>query len=115
MNNNIVLLEDINNRTFNFSHFLKDKDTIIWKNCDDLKINVKSRINKFVFINCKNITLKMSDAIIGLEIEKSHNMNIKIRKNKKVYCIEVFKSNIILNKNSKKFYTMNESSKINYC
>ena len=42
-------------------------------------------------------------------------MNIKIRKNKKVYCIEVFKSNIILNKNSKKFYTMNESSKINYC
>ena len=114
MNKNIVLLNDLYDNTFDFKYFLKEKDTIIWKNCENLIINVKSKINKFIFINCKNIKLKMSDAIIGLELENCHNMDIKIRKSKKIYCIELFKSDIKLNKSSKKFFTMSENSKIKY-
>jgi hypothetical protein len=111
MNINFIILDSLYEEEYNFKNFLRDKDTIIWKNCEDLKIIVNSKINKFVFLNCKNITLKMSDAIIGLELENCENININIKKNKIVNCIELYKSNIKLNK---KVFLLSEKSKVNY-
>jgi hypothetical protein len=115
MNINFIILDSLYNEKFYFKNLLRDKDTIFWKNCEDLYIKVDSKINKFIFFKCKNIKLIMSDAIIGLEIENCENINIKIKKNKTVNCIELYKSNIKLNKKlNKKVFLLVEKSKINY-
>lgn len=94
MNENILNLIDIQNKNFDFKKFLKNKDSIIIKNCLSLKINIKSKINKIIIENSKKIKLKVSDAISGIEINNSNNIKIKIRKNKKINLIQSYKSNI---------------------
>jgi len=115
MNINSVILDSLSDNDFNFKKLLKEKDSIIWKNCENINITIKSKINKLTFYNCKNINLIISDAIIGLELEKCTNFNIKIRKNKKINSIELFKSNIRLNKKSiEDIFFLSEKSKIYY-
>jgi hypothetical protein len=109
------IIDNINNYTFNFKKLLNKKDIIIWKNCEDLKINVDSRINKFIFENCKNLKITLSDAIIGVEFNNCKNIKLKIKKDKKVNSFETFKSDISLkisNKDYKKITFFKENSKL---
>lgn len=111
---NFVLIDSIYDENFNFKNLLREKDCIIWKNCENLNISIKSKINKLIFYDCKNINLKMSDAIIGVEFENCDNVKLKIRKNKKINSIELFKSNIIMNKFKSDIFLLSEKSKIQY-
>lgn len=100
---------------FNFKKILDKKDIIIWKNCDNLKINVDSKINKFVFENCNNLKITLSDAIIGVEFNNCKNISLKIKKNKTINSFELFKSDInlkITNKDYKKITFFNEKSRL---
>ena len=97
MNFTPVIIESISNHTFNFKNFLNKNDTIIWRNCDNIKIKINSKVNKMIFENCNNINISMSDAIIGVEFFKCSNIVFKVRKNKKINCIESFLSSIQLN------------------
>ena len=41
-----VVFCNTSDQIFNFKNLLTMKDTIIWKNCNNLKIKIKSKINK---------------------------------------------------------------------
>ena len=107
LNFNHVFLTNITNTNLNFYNFLKKEDTIIWRNCENLIINVNSKINKFIFENCKNIKLNLNNAINGIEITKCNNIELKIKK--KCY-IELYKSNILINNVNHQIN--NENSKV---
>jgi len=104
MNLNSVKLNNISNGVFNFKKLLTLKDSLIWNNCKNTKIKIKSKINKIVLINCSNITLKIGDTISGIEIENCKNIKIKIIENTQPNILDCFKSNIkiYLQKNQKK-------------
>lgn len=101
MNNNILLLDDITNKNFNFKKFLKNTDSIIWKNCSNLSIYINSKINKLILLKSNNIKLKMSDTISGIEIENCKNINITVKKNKDIKSLDSYKSDIIIKLNNK--------------
>jgi hypothetical protein len=110
MFNNTIIIENINNYNFNFKKLLKNTDTIIWKNCENLNIKIRSKINKNIFNNCKNIKINIFDAICGIEIYKSQIIiNLK---NSNLKFIETFKSNIYIKNYSYLPTIINEESKI---
>jgi len=111
-----VIIESIYDYQFNFKRLLKYKDTIIWRNCENLEITIKSKINKLIFENCKNIKIIMCDAIIGVEFNKCNDIKLKIKKDKIVNSIETFLSNVELkiykqNINFITFFTENSKLK----
>lgn len=110
MNMNTLVLNDIQPdiiKKYNFKKLLTKKDTIIWKNCSNLKIIINSKINKIIFENCNNIELNMTHAVIGIELSNSHNFLINIKKH--LNSFEAYKSSVKLNqrfnqKNKKTFF-----------
>ena len=96
MNNNFIVIDKIKNKKFNFKDVLKKKDSLMWKNCSNLNITIKSKINKLILINFNNLKIKIGDTISGIEIEKSININIKCIKNTSINHLTIYKSNINL-------------------
>jgi len=93
------------------------KDTLVWKNCDNLTIIIKSKINKLILENCKDINIVMSNAVIGVEFTKCTNINLKIRKHKNIKCFESFKSTVkldIYKKQKCKIMFLSEKSNITF-
>uniref|UniRef100_A0A6C0J3R6 Adenylate cyclase-associated CAP C-terminal domain-containing protein n=1 Tax=viral metagenome TaxID=1070528 RepID=A0A6C0J3R6_9ZZZZ len=113
MNNNTIIINSIENNLFNFKNVLNKKNTIIWKNCDNLQIIIKTKINKLVFYKCTNITLKFNEAVIGFEFDNCTNINVKLIKNKRINSLELFKSIININNLNKNTFLLLEKSKIN--
>jgi hypothetical protein len=109
---NTINIFNIEDYKFNFNKKLNSKNTIFIKDSSNIKIIIKSKINKIIVHNSENINIKMGDVISGLEILKSDDINIKILKNKNINCLEIFKSNINMNKINN-FLLINENSKIN--
>lgn len=117
MNKNDIILDSINNYHFNFKKLLDMKDTLIWKNCNNLDIIINSKINKIIFEKCDNINLKLGDALIGVEFNNCNDIKFKIKKNKHINCFESFKSTVKCNfnkKEKKKILFLTEKSKIKY-
>ena len=94
MNLNSVKLCNISNSDFDFKKLLTLKDSLIWNNCKNVKIKIKSKVNKIVLINCSNITLKIGDTIAGIEVENCKNIKIKLIKDSNPKVLDSFKSNI---------------------
>ena len=116
MNDNILKLEGITNRTFNYKNLLNSTDSLVWNNCKNITIKVKSKINKLILTNCNNFKIKIGDTISGIDIEKSNNINIKIYKNKNIQSLHCFKSNVKLKLDKimkEKIKLFSENSKIN--
>jgi hypothetical protein len=89
---------------YNFKKLFTKKDTIIWKDCTNIKIIINSKINKIIFENCKNIELCMYDAVIGVELNNCHDLKINIKKH--INSFEAYKSTVMLNQktNEKTFF-----------
>ena len=47
ININAILIKSLKSKSLNFKKLLINKDTIIWRNCNNLNIKVTSKINKF--------------------------------------------------------------------
>lgn len=110
MFNNTIYINNINNYIFDFNKKLLKNNTLSLKNCDNIDIIIKSKINKLILINCKNINININDTITGIEIEKSYDVNIFINKNKKINSLNLYKSNICINKIN--YVLINENSDI---
>ena len=98
MNANTLILNDIKPddiTTYNFKKLLTKKDTIIWRNCSNLKIKINSKINKIIFENCMNIELTMTHAVIGIELNNCQSFVINIKKH--LNSFESYKSTVRLN------------------
>lgn len=117
LNFNMVLLTDLSDKIINFKNLLNSTDTIIWKKCNNLKIIVKSKINKFEFNNCNNIKLSIQSTISGMEINHSKNITIKLPKNHNITSLHLYKSNINIIGSKYDFnriHIINEESKIKF-
>lgn len=105
-----IFFKNISNYNFNFKRILKSSNTIVIINCDNIKLKIKSKINKILLQNCNNINISVSNMISGIEIEKSKDIEITIYKNKKINSLELFNSNIKINKLN--YNLINENSHI---
>jgi hypothetical protein len=87
-----IIISNIHDHFFNFKFLLKMGDTIIWRKCSNIKIKIKSKINKMIFENCTDITIQIHDAVIGVEFNKCNNVRLIIKNH--INCIESYKSKI---------------------
>lgn len=114
--NNIVI-KDLENNIFNFKNLLQKTDCIIWRNCNNLDIQINNKIDKLAFNDCNNIKLFVLGTITGLEINKCINFTIVIPCTHSINCLQLYKSNITIDgkKNDfNKIITTNEYSKITF-
>ena len=108
---NYIVVKDINDFKFNFKKHLTKKDTIVWRNCDNLTIIINSKINKMIFEKCSNIILVLTSAIIGAEFNYCKNITLKVKNH--INCLETFKSHVILQHNKNNITTyITEQSKL---
>ena len=98
MFDNTIFFKDINDYTFNFKKILKPINTIILLNCRNIDVFIKSKINRIILQGCNNINIKVCDMISGIEVVKSKDVIINISKNKNINSLELFNSNIKINK-----------------
>tara|TARA_Y100000590_G_scaffold137033_2_gene156866 strand:- start:1143 stop:1481 length:339 start_codon:yes stop_codon:yes gene_type:complete len=105
---NTLFFKNINNYNFNFKKILKSSNTLLIINCNNITLTFKSKINKIILQNCNNIKIKVGNMISGISIENSKEVDVMIYKNKKINCLELFNSNIKINKLN--YQLINENS-----
>jgi hypothetical protein len=105
---NTIFLKNINDYKFNFKKILKSSNTLLITNCNNINLTFKSKINKIILLNCNNIKIKVGNMISGISIENSKSIDIIIYKNAKINCLELFNSNIKINKLN--YQLINENS-----
>ena len=91
-----VVISDLSKDKFDFKNLLHSNNSIIWKNCHDLKIIIGSTVNKFQFIKCSNISISVKKVISGMEIYKSNNIKIKTTKSLPLNYLDIYQSDLSL-------------------
>jgi hypothetical protein len=117
LNLNSIVIKDLKDKNLNFKKLLHKCDTIIWRDCNDLEIQVNSKVNKLEFNDCDNIKLFLLGTIAGLEINKCTHFTIVLPENHSISSLQLYKSNIKIDGNKcdfKKIVVTNESSKIKF-
>jgi len=114
---NFIVIKDLKNGIFNFNKLLQKCDSIIWRNCNDLEIQINSEIDNLTFNDSNNIKLFLLGTITGLEINKCSNFTIILPENHSISNLELYKSDIKINgkkRDFKKINVTNEYSTINF-
>jgi len=117
LDKNKIILNNLNNLTQDMKDLLDIKSTLIYNNCNNMKIIINSKINYIYFLNCKNINLKIKSLISGFKIQNSSNINFELFNCKNKINIEINKSNDCIIKMKKinkddKLIDINKSKKI---
>ena len=109
-----VIIRDVSDYTFKFKNLLDNTDTLIWKNCKNIKIYISNKINKLVLNNCENVLLSTSYFISGIELFKSSSITIDVNDDHSISCIDLYNSSlkININKNVKIPHIINEKSTV---
>ena len=68
--NNLIQLKNINNETFDFEK-LSSNNSLLIKNCYNIKINIINKINKITIENSSQILITLQKLVVGLDISKS--------------------------------------------
>ncbi len=112
--NNQSIISNYSDMDIDFKSYLEMKDSIIFKNCQNLKIRINSKINKLIFFKCNNVILKCSETVSGIEIEKCSSFKLIPLDPYTLNIIECYKSSIefIINSisNLNKIKIINEQS-----
>jgi hypothetical protein len=97
MNNaiNIIEITGVKNETLNFENILIKSISIIIKNCYNVKIIIKSKINKIIVEKSNKILVNIYKLINGFEISNSDYVLIS-NNNKEIPLIDIFKSSVYL-------------------
>lgn len=97
MNNaiNIIEITGVKNETLNFENILIKSISIIIKNCYNIKIIIKSKINKIIIEKSNKILVNIYKLINGFEISNSNYILISTN-NKDIPSIDMFKSSVYL-------------------
>lgn len=112
---NHIIISNYNDLNLDFKNTLTKRNSIIIKNCNKIKINMYSKINKLIFINSNNITLKCSETISGIDIEKCFNFILDPIEPYQLGIVDCYKSYIQIVYNNdliNKFKILNEESYI---
>ncbi len=67
---NLIQLKNINNETFDFEK-LSSNNSLLIKNCYNIKVNIINKINKITIENSNQIFITLQKLVIGLDISKS--------------------------------------------
>ena len=114
---NSIVIKDLKNNIFNFNKLLQNCDSIIWRNCNDLEIQINSKIDNLTFNDSDNIKLFLLGTISGLEINKCSNFTIILPENHSISNLQLYKSDIRINGKKcdfNKIIVTNEYSKIKF-
>tara|TARA_B100000768_G_scaffold181870_1_gene207013 strand:- start:1295 stop:1660 length:366 start_codon:yes stop_codon:yes gene_type:complete len=95
--NNIILIKDVSHYTFDFKSLFEKNNSIIWKNCHDISINIDNKINKMIFNNCYNITVICNHLVSGIEYFKCKNIIQNISDNNQINCLDLYHTDISIN------------------
>ena len=99
MNNNVILIKDVSYYNFDFKSLFEKNNSIIWKNCHDISINIDNRINKMIFNNCYNINVVCNNLISGIEYFKCKNIIQTISNDNSINCLDIYDTDITININ----------------
>ena len=92
--NNRSFISGYDNLHIDFQENLCIKDSIIFKNCNNLEVRINSKINKLIFKNCNNVSLKCSATVCGIDIEKCLDFILIPLDPYNLKLIEIYKSKI---------------------
>jgi len=100
--NNLIQLKNINNETFEFEK-LSSNNSLLIKNCFNIKVNIKNKINKITIENSNQILITLQKLVVGLDISKSKYVLLNldsfigsIDNQSLIPSIELFKSDLYL-------------------
>jgi hypothetical protein len=96
---NIIEIIGLKNETLNFEAMLSLNNSLIIKNCHNIKIIIKSKINKITVEKSNNILVNVYKLISGLEIANSNTILISSEQNEStdyIPVIDIYKSSIYL-------------------
>jgi len=68
--NNLIQIKNINNETFNFEN-LSSNNSLLIKNCFNIKVNIINKINKITIENSCQILITLQKLVVGFDISKS--------------------------------------------
>jgi len=86
---NSIILDGLSHLDQNFDNLLTIKDSVTYKNCDNLDININSSINKLIIRNSNKMTIKVNKTISGIEIINCKNITLKCSENKSIYSLYI--------------------------
>lgn len=99
---NLIQLKNINNETFNFEK-LTSNNSLLIKNCFNIKINIMNKINKITIENSNQILINLQRLISGIDISKSKYILLNldsfigsVDNQSLIPYIELFKSDLYL-------------------
>jgi len=68
--NNLIQIKNLNNETFNFEN-LSSNNSLLIKNCFNIKVNIINKINKITIENSCQILITLQKLVVGFDISKS--------------------------------------------
>jgi len=111
---NQVTLKNLYELKQDMGTLLDASSTIYYKDCEDIKLKIDSKVNRLIFDQCKNIVVELCGVISGIEIKKSCGISINIKRKFPLNSILIEKSKYISLSLSKKshndtFYQIDKS------
>ena len=102
--NNIIKINNIKNTSLNFDDILSLNNSLLIKNCLNVKINITSKINKITIEKSKQVYITVQKLIAGFEISNSELILLSLNKfielnedsSSFIPCIDLFKSDLYL-------------------
>ena len=86
---NSIVLDDLTNLNQDFNNLLTIKDSVTYKNCDNLDVKINSSINKLIIKNSNKININVDKTISGIEIINSKNIILTCTENKPIYSLYI--------------------------
>ena len=84
LDKNKIILSNISSLFQDYRDLLDISNTLVYKDCDKLKININSKINHLTLINCSNSIFYLKTLLTGFNLKNSKNINIRINGQKTI-------------------------------
>ena len=94
-NINLIKIVNCKNNIYDFENNLNCSHTLVIKNCSNINIFIRTKINKIIVENSTFVNLNIFQVISGIEINNS-KVIINPMENYTIPIIEIFKSSIYL-------------------
>lgn len=108
---NTIRLTNISNETIDLNEYLDFAKSLFIKNCYNLKILIKNKINKINIENSNQVYIQVNNLIAGLEI--SNSKYIIIESSNSLPNLQLFKSTVfICGESIKQTYIISELSEL---
>lgn len=92
-----ININNISNKKLEFNNLLLVNNTLIIKNCYNIKINITNKINKIIIENSNCVLVNIDNLIAGIEISKSNYIIISPNSSQTIIpFIDLYKTSIYL-------------------